>query len=143
LRPVPGEVWKKAAAAWALVIAATGLLPTQGVVHSVSGGRDDLLTSAGHFAAYAILAALLLASAGGSRTGGSRTGGPSSGSRRSAARPLAAAWLLAAALGALIEVVQGPLPYGDAQVWDVVVNGAGAALGLAVFSVAARARARG
>jgi hypothetical protein len=143
LRPVPGEVWKKAAAAWALVIAATGLLPTQGVVHSVSGGRDDLLTSAGHFAAYAILAVLLLVSAGGSRTGGRLAGGPRTGSRRSAGRALAAAWLLAAALGALIELVQGPLPYRDAQVWDVVVNGAGAALGLAVFSAAARARARG
>lgn len=136
-------VWTKAAAAWALVICATGVLPTQGVVHSVSGGRDSLLTSVGHFAAYAVLAFLLAHSAGDPRAGGRRGDGWRAGGRRAARRPLARAWLLAASLGVVIEVVQGPLPYRDAQVWDVVVNGAGAALGVAAFSAAVRARARG
>ena len=43
---------------------------------------------------------------------------------------------LAAALGGAIELVQGPLSYRDAQVADFLVDVAGAAAGLAVFSAA-------
>ena len=46
---------------------------------------------------------------------------------------------LAGGLGALIELVQVPLPYRDGQVVDVLVNVAGAAVGLAVFSAVALA----
>ncbi len=132
MRAAESGVLPKVATAWALVIVATGLLPTQGVVHSVSGGRDGLLTSVGHFAAYAILAVLLALAASSSPPDGSRA----VGSRRRLAR----VWLLAVSLGVVIEVVQGPLPYRDAQAWDVLVNGAGAALGGALFSAVARAR---
>ena len=54
--------------------------------------------------------------------------------------PLALA--LAAVLGGLIEVLQGPLPYRDAQLLDFFVNIAGAAVGLALFSAAAPAMRR-
>jgi hypothetical protein len=60
--------WQAAAAVWACVIVVTGLLPTQGAVKTVSGGREDLTTIAGHFAAYALLGLLLGAALGGWRT---------------------------------------------------------------------------
>ena len=101
------RAWRVAAVAWAAAIVVFGVLPTQGVVHAVSGGRDDLSTAAGHFAAYALLA-----------------------------------FVLAVSLGVAIELVQAPLPYRDCQLTDALVNAAGAALGLAVFSAAARVRAR-
>ena len=41
---------------------------------------------------------------------------------------------LAAALGGAIELVQGPLSYRDAQVVDFLVDVAGAAVGLVLFS---------
>jgi len=48
----------------------------------------------------------------------------------------------AACLGALIELVQAPLPYRDCQLSDAVINIVGAGAGLALFSLAARSRAR-
>src|SRR5665647_2237687 len=48
--------WRVAAVACAVAIVVFGVLPTQGVVHAIAEGRDDLLTSAGHFASYALLA---------------------------------------------------------------------------------------
>lgn len=123
------RAWRAAAAAWAAVILASGLLPTRGAVEAVSGGHDDAVTTAGHFAAYVLLGFLLGAAAGG---------------RRVRVRGLLVALALAAALGGLIEVVQAPLPYRDAQVSDFVVDVAGAAVGLALFSaVASVGRSRG
>ena len=43
------------------------MLPTQGAVEAVSGGHDDLATTAGHFAAYALLGFLLGVALGGWR----------------------------------------------------------------------------
>jgi hypothetical protein len=99
--------WRVAAVACAVAIVVFGVLPTQGVVHAIAEGRDDLLTSAGHFASYALLA-----------------------------------FVLAVSLGVAIELVQAPLPYRDCQLGDALVDAAGAALSLAVFSAVARARAR-
>ena len=111
--------WRVAAVAWAAVILVSGLLPTQDAVHAVSWGRDDLVTTAGHFAAYALLGFLL-----GAALGGWEVRAPT----------LLLGLALAAALGGAIEIMQGPLPYRDAQVSDFVVDLAGAAAGLAVFS---------
>jgi VanZ family protein len=44
-------------------------------------------------------------------------------------------------LGLLIELIQAPLPYRDAQAADVAVDVLGAALGLAAFSAVAAWRA--
>ena len=120
----PRRVWQVAATLWAGAIAVTGLLPTQGAVQAVSGGHDDVATLSGHFAAYALLGLLL---------GVALEGG------EPPRRRVVLAWALAVALGALIELAQAPLPYRDAQVVDVLVNAAGAAVGLLLLSVAARA----
>jgi VanZ family protein len=116
--------WQAAAAVWAAVILVTGLLPTQEGVEILSGGHDTVATTAGHFAAYLLLGFLLAAALGG----------------------LGREWMrvlltlaVVSVLGGAIEVAQGPLPYRDAQLADFLVNIAGAAVGLAVFSVAARA----
>ena len=121
--------WRVAAVAWAAAIVVFGVLPTQGVVHAVAEGRggDELLTSAGHFAAYVILAFVLAVALD---------------DWRLSRRAVVGAAALAVSLGVAIELVQAPLPYRDCQLRDALVNAAGAALGLAVFSVAARARAR-
>jgi VanZ family protein len=86
-----------------------------------------VLTSAGHFAAYTILAFLLAVALD---------------DWRLSRRAVLGAAALAISLGAAIELVQAPLPYRDCQLGDALVNAAGAALGLALFSVVARARGR-
>jgi len=117
--------WRVAAAVWAGVILATGILPTQGFVTAISGGRDDLATTTGHFAAYVLLGFLLGVALGGWSVERDR---------------LILALALAAALGGLIELVQMPLPYRSGQAVDMLVDVAGAAVGLAVFSAVASAR---
>ena len=117
--------WRAAAVVWTVVILVSGLLPTEGVVEAVSGGRDDLSTTAGHFAAYVLLGLLL-----GVALSGWEPRVPA----------LVLGLILAAALGGAIELVQGPLPYRDAQLSDFVVDVVGAAAGLAAFSAAALAR---
>ena len=119
----PRRLWQVAAAGWAGAIAVTGLLPTQSAVSAVSGGHDDIATLSGHFAAYALLGLLL---------------GVALGGWESPRRGTILAWALASTLGALIELVQGPLPYRDAQVVDMLVNAAGAAVGLLLLSAVAR-----
>ena len=81
--------WRIAAAVWAAVILVSGLLPTQGAVHAVSWGRDDLVTTAGHFAAYVLLGFLL---------------GVALGGWEIRARVLLLALALAAALGGAVEI---------------------------------------
>jgi VanZ family protein len=119
--------WRVAAVAWAVVVVVSGVVPTQSVVHAVAQGRDGVLTSAGHFAAYTILAFLLAVALD---------------DWRLSRRAVLGAAALAISLGAAIELVQAPLPYRDCQLGDALVNAAGAALGLALFSVVARARGR-
>lgn len=114
--------WRAAAAAWAAVILVSGVLPTQDVVEAVSGGRDDAVTTAGHFAAYVLLGFLI----GVALTGWEVSAGG-----------LLMGLALAAALGGLVELLQAPLPYRDAQVLDFIVDVAGAAVGLALFSAVA------
>jgi VanZ family protein len=113
-----------------VAIVVFGVLPTQGVVHAIAEGaegRDDLLTSAGHFASYALLAFVLAVALD---------------DWRLSRRAVLGAAVLAVSLGVAIELVQAPLPYRDCQLGDALVDAAGAALGLAVFSAVARARAR-
>ncbi len=113
--------WRIAAAAWAVVIFISGVLPTASTVHAVSGGRDTLTTTFAHFVAYTLLGFLLGVALGGWRVD---------------PRRLVLGLALAAALGGAIELVQGPLSYRDAQLVDFVVDVAGAAAGLVVFSAA-------
>lgn len=120
------RAWRIAAVAWTAIVVAFGVLPTQGMVHAIAEGRDSLLTSAGHFVEYAILAFVLAVALDAWRVG---------------QRALVGAGL-AAGLGALIELVQAALPYRDCQLSDALINVAGAGAGLAVFSLAARSRAR-
>lgn len=114
-----------AAGLWMTVIVVSGVLPTQAAVHAVSDGRDSLVTSVGHFAAYAVLGWLLMAA---------------SADRRPMPAALALSFAVAATLGIAIEVVQAPLPYRDCQVSDALVDICGAVVGLGTFSAAARCR---
>jgi VanZ family protein len=114
------RAWRVAAMVWTAGIVVFGVLPTQGAIHAVAGGRDDQVTAAGHFAAYVVLAFVLAVALD---------------DWRLSRRAVLGAAVLAVSLGVVIELVQAPLPYA-------LVDAAGAALGLVVFSVAARARAR-
>ena len=119
--------WRVAAGVWAAAIFVSGVVPTRSVVRAVSEGHDTLTTTAAHFVVYAVLGFLFGLALGGWHTD---------------LRRLAVALALAAALGGAIELIQGPLSYRDAQLADFIVDVAGAAAGLAVFSVAAAARSR-
>lgn len=121
------RAWRIAAVTWTAIVVAFGLLPTQGAIHVIAAGRDALLTSAGHFLEYAILAFLLAVALDDWRVG---------------YRALVGAGAMATCLGLLIELAQAVLPYRDCQLTDAGVNVAGAGVGLAVFSLAARSRAR-
>ncbi len=123
------RTWRVAAVVWAAAIVALGVVPIQGVVHAVAEGKrgEDLLTSAGHFASYALLALLLAVALD---------------DWRLSRRAVLGAAALAVGLGVALELVQAPLPYRDCQLGDALFDAAGAALGLAIFSVAARARVR-
>ena len=120
----PARGWRTAAAIWAAVIFVSGVVPTQRAVTSLSDGHDAAFTTVAHFVVYVGLGFLLGAAMG----------------WRPNARGLLVALALAAALGGLIEVIQGPLSYRDAQLSDFLVDVVGAAAGLAVFSAVARAR---
>ena len=122
------RVWRVAAAVWAGVIFVSGMVPTRSAVHALSDGHDTMSTTAAHFAVYVVLGFLLGLALGGWRTD---------------LRRLALALALVAALGGVIELIQGPLPYRDAQLADFLVDVVGGAAGLAVFSgVATAARPR-
>jgi VanZ family protein len=121
------RAWRRAAAAWTAVVVAFGVLPTQGTVHAIAEGHDTLLTSAGHFLEYAILAFVLAVVLDDWRV---------------SFRALVGAGVAAAGLGVVIELVQALLPYRDCQLADAVVNIAGAVAGLAAFSLVAKSRAR-
>ena len=116
------RVWRAAAVAWAAVVLVSGLLPTQDVIEAASRGRDDAVTTAGHFAAYVLLGFLVgvaLAGLGGAR----RETAPGAGALRGA--------------GGAGGVVQAPLPYRGAEMTDFIVDIAGAVAGLALFSAVA------
>lgn len=119
--------WRVAAAVWTAGVIVFGVLPTHGAVHAVAAGHDDALASVAHFAEYAVLAFIVAVALG---------GWPAS------RRALVRAGAYAIGLGALLEVAQVPLPYRDGQLSDVVVNAAGAALGLVLVSLVGRLRAR-
>jgi len=119
--------WRVAAGVWTAIVVLFGVLPTQGTIHVIAEGHDAPLTSAGHFLEYAILAFVLAVALD---------------DWRASYRALVGAGVAAAGLGTLIELVQAALPYRDCQLADVMVNVVGACAGLAVFSLAARSRAR-
>ena len=121
------RAWRVTAVVWAAAIAVLGVLPIQGVVNAIAEGRDDLLTSAAHFASYAILAFVFAVALD---------------DWRLSRRAVLGAAAFAVSLGVVIELAQAPLPYRDCQLGDALVDAAGAALGLAAFSAVARARAR-
>jgi VanZ family protein len=121
------RAWRVAAIAWTVVVVVFGVLPTHGTVHAVAGGHDNALASLAHFGEYAILACVTAVALGGWPL---------------PRRALLWAGVYAVGLGALIELVQVPLPYRDGQLSDVMVNAAGAVLGVALVSLAGRPRVR-
>ena len=118
--------WILAALLWTLAIVILGVLPTHPVLAATTGNSENSVAWLGHFVEYAILAFILAVAADGWRL---------------SVRALVCSALPAVALGWTIEALQAPLPYRDFQVADGFVDVAGVAAGLAIFSVAARARA--
>jgi VanZ family protein len=100
----------------------SGVVPTHEALEATAGRQEDLAASLGHFVEYAVLAFALAVAFGGWRV---------------EARALALAGGVSIALGWAMEVVQLSLPYRDFQVSDGLVDMAGAAAGLLVFSVVA------
>jgi len=119
------RAWWILAAVWTAVIVLFGTIPTHEALAATAGVRENLVATLGHFFEYAFLAFALAAAFGGWRV---------------EVRALALAASLAVTLGWVIELVQLPLPYRDFQVSDGVVDMAGVAVGLALFSVVARRR---
>jgi len=119
--------WLLLSCAWAVVVVVLGVVPTEEVLAAAAPGREMEVTSAGHFAQYGLLAALLAAALGGW-----------------SARPrsILAALALAGGLGVIVESVQAVLPYRDCQVTDVIVNALGAVCGLLLLGVASMAKGR-
>ena len=115
--------WRAAAAALAVAIVVLGIVPIGGMVEAV--GPPNPITTTGHFVAYAALAFVLAVALSGWRP---------------TQRALVVTFVLAVALGAVVEVLQGPIPYRDASLLDLAVDAGGAAAGLAVFSAVARGR---
>lgn len=124
----PRATARAAALVWATAILVTGVLPTQGVVRTVSNGHVSVATVTAHFLSYMVLAILTAAAIG--------------GWGRVSWSGAALAFVLATALGGAVELVQAPLPYRDAQAVDVLTNAAGAAAGLVALSCAARVERR-
>ncbi len=121
------RTWRAAAAAWALLIVVFGVIPTQQIVSAAAPDHEIASTLAGHFMEYFVLAVLISAA----------------GTGRSGRMPGAAVTLtLAVGLGAMIELAQAFLPYRDCQAIDVLVNAAGAACGVAVFSAVSKVLGR-
>ena len=118
----PGR-WRAAAAVLTVAIVVLGIVPIGGMVEAV--GPPDPVTTTGHFVAYAALAFVLAVALSGWRT---------------TWRTLVVTFALSVALGAGVEVLQGPIPYRDTSLLDLAVDAAGAAVGLAVFSAAALGR---
>jgi VanZ family protein len=106
------------------IFAVSGLSAPPGL----PGGLSD---TAGHVAAYALLAVLAARALAGGRWAG-LTGGA-----------LAGAWLVASAYGATDEWRQSFVPGRTATVVDWVADSLGAALGLAALWAAARLARRG
>ena len=122
--------WRVAAVAWAATIFVSGVIPTRSMLRAISAGHETLSTTVAHFVAYTLLGFLL---------------GVAVGGWEADVGHLALGLVLAVALGGMIELVQVPLAYRDAQFVDFMVDSAGAAVGIVVFSVvasAARLRSR-
>ena len=110
---------------WAGAILAFAVVPTHEALQRAVGERETLATQAGHFAAFAVLAFLVLAWVAGEAWAGG-DGRPKRGA-------VVLAFAAATAYGGLIEVLQAPLPYRSAQWSDLATDGAGAAVGVLAF----------
>ncbi len=112
---------------WGAVVLVFGVVPTHDTLQAVVGEEESLSTVVGHFAEFAVFAFLagdwLLA----------RRGQPSF------LKAAVVALAMTAALGGVVELVQGPLPYRDMQLGDLATDVAGGIAGLVVLSCA-RAR---
>lgn len=111
---------------WTAVVLLFGVLPTHATLQAVAGEGEGTLTMAGHFFEFAALAFLVAMAWDG----------------RPSWRTFVRAAAVAVAIGVVVELVQGPLPYRDCQLSDVGVDTAGAALGLLTFSLVASWRGR-
>jgi hypothetical protein len=124
---------------WAAVILVFALVPTHAALSATVGERETLTTQVGHFIEFAVLAALGLwwmsTRAQGPGDAGAR-GDADAGPAAAAAslRSVVGVWAMTVAFGALIEVLQAPVPYRSAQVGDLAMDAAGAAAGLLAFS---------
>jgi len=107
--------------AWAGAMFVFAIVPTHVLLRASVGERETSATQIGHFIEFAVLAGLATWWMAGRRDD------------RAARAPIssaAAVWVAAVCYGALIELVQAPLPYRSAQLSDLVIDAAGALAGL-------------
>ncbi len=116
-----GRLAGRLALAWAGIVLAFAVMPVHELLGGTIGERETLATQAGHFLEFALLAGLLA--------------GWACARIEAVWQPMAAAWLAATAYGALIEVLQMPLPYRSAQWGDLAMDAGGAGAGLLVLLV--------
>ena len=119
--------WRIAAAAVTAVIVVFGVLPTHETLQAVAGEGEGMATVVGHFLEYLVLGLVL--------TLALRSEPPR-------LPVMLVAGLLCVGLGVAIELIQLALPYRSAQMSDVAVNAAGAAVGLLLVSLVGRTGAR-
>jgi VanZ family protein len=110
---------------WALLIVVGGVLPVAQIFGWAQSDAWSPVASAVHTFEFAVFA-ILVATAWRWRVPGS-TG-------------MVPAAVLSLVLGALVEVIQGPLPYRDFSLGDLAFDVAGVAIGLVVLSAARRLR---
>jgi VanZ family protein len=110
---------------WALAILLGGVLPVAQMFGLEESSSWSLAASAVHLFEFVVMA-ILFAVAWRSRVPGSTGLLPAAG--------------LSLALGLLVEIVQGPLPYRDFGIGDLAFDAAGIALGLLLLVVARRLR---
>jgi len=108
------------------VVVVFGVVPTQATLQAVVPERENLATVVGHFVEFAVFAFL---------AGQWLLARPTRGGY---AKVLTLALVMTAALGGLIELVQGPLPYRDLQLSDLATDVAGGIAGLVVLSCVRR-----
>ncbi len=121
------RAWRAVVTVLVAVIVLLGLLPTHEALSAVAGEAEGAATVAGHFLQYALLGFALPVALRGWRPG---------------RRVLLAVGLAAAGLGLAIEAMQLALPYRSGEAGDVVVNSAGAVLGLVLVSWTGRVKER-
>ena len=118
---------------WAGLVFVFAVLPTHAALRAPVGERETPATQIGHFIEFAILAGLATWWISGRRD---------DGTARVPLASMTAMWVAAVCYGALLELIQAPLPYRSAQLSDLAIDAAGALAGVLTISCVRALRGR-